>query len=75
MGHSSIAISTAAAFRDPIREPSCAARAKRAAFAEFSVHSGLASALSCGVDDLLGVPQRKRDILVDDSLKLDEYSI
>jgi len=35
----------------------------------------LASALGCGVDDLLGEPQRKRDISVDDSLKLVEYSI
>jgi transcriptional regulator with XRE-family HTH domain len=35
----------------------------------------LASALGCGVDDLLGVPLRKRDISVDDSLRLDEYSI
>ena len=35
----------------------------------------LASALGCGVDDLLGVAQRKRDISVDDSLKLIEYSI
>ena len=35
----------------------------------------LASALGCGVDDLLGLPPRKRGISVDDSLKLDEYSI
>jgi hypothetical protein len=44
-------------------------------FAVLSVHSGTGFGLGCGVDDLLGVPQRKRDISVDDSLKLDEYSI
>ena len=35
----------------------------------------LASALGCGVDDLLGVAQRKRDISVDDSPRPGEYSI
>jgi transcriptional regulator with XRE-family HTH domain len=35
----------------------------------------LVSALGCGVDDLLGLPQRKRAFSVDDSLKLGEYSI
>ena len=35
----------------------------------------MATALGCGVDDLLGVTQRNPCISVDDSLKLVEYSI
>ena len=35
----------------------------------------LASALGCGVDDLIGVSQQKRCSSVDDSLKLVEHSI
>jgi hypothetical protein len=39
------------------------------------MYTNIISALGHGVDDVSGMPQRKRDISVDDSLKLVEHSI